>query len=118
MLFCILSLQARESYRGHQVIRARVETAAQAALLGPALGEYDLWSEVAVGGSLDIRVAPHQAAALARLLDRAGVQHRVLIPDLETLVAGARMGPGVGRRPVECSNSKLINVHQHFDINF
>ena len=42
-------------------------------------------------------MAPHQAAALARLLDRAGVQRRVMIPDLEPLVAGARMGPGVGR---------------------
>ena len=65
------------------------------------------WSEVAVNSSLDIRVGPHQAAALARLLDKVGVQRRVMIPDLETLVAGARMGPGVGRRPVECSNSNI-----------
>ena len=48
MLFCILSLQARESYRGHQVIRARVETAAQAELLAGSgeLELLDLWSEV------------------------------------------------------------------------
>ena len=86
-----------------------METAAQAALLAGSgeLELLDLWSEVAVNSSLDIRVGPHQAAALARLLDRAGVQHRVMIPDLETMVAGARMGPGVGRRPVECSNSNI-----------
>ena len=48
MLFCILSLHARESYRGHQVIRARVETAVQAALLAGSgeLELLDLWSEV------------------------------------------------------------------------
>ena len=96
-----------------------METAAQAALLAGSgeLELLDLWTELGPGRSLDIRVAPHQAAALARLLDRAGVQRRVMIPDLETMVAGARMGPGVGRRPVECSNFD-INVHQHFDINF
>ena len=86
-----------------------MDTAAQAALLAGSgeLELLDLWTELGPGRSLDIRVAPHQAAALARLLDRAGVQHRVMIPDLETMVAGARMGPRVGRRPVECSNSNI-----------
>ena len=76
-----------------------METAAQAALLAGSgeLELLDLWTELGPGRSLDIRVAPHQAAALARLLDRAGVQRRVMIPDLETLVAGAGMGPGLGR---------------------
>ena len=76
-----------------------METAAQAALLAGSgeLELLDLWTELGPGRSLDIRVAPHQAAALARLLDRAGVQRRVMIPDLGPLVAGAGMGPGVGR---------------------
>ena len=52
-----------------------METAAQAQLLGPALEEYDLWSEVGVSSSLDIHVAPHQNTSLARLLDTAGGQH-------------------------------------------
>ena len=69
-------VQAKKSFLGHQVIRARVETAAQAQLLGPALEEYDLWSEVGVSSSLDIHVAPHQNTSLARLLDTAGVQYR------------------------------------------
>ena len=77
-----------------------METADQAQLLGPALEEYDLWSEVGVSSSLDIHVAPHQNTSLARLLDTAGVKHSVLIPDLEPLVARARMGPGVGREVV------------------
>ena len=74
-----------------------MKTVAQAELLRPALEEYNLWSEVGVSSSLDIHVALHQNTSLARLLDTAGVQHSVLIPDLEPLVARARMGPGVGQ---------------------
>ena len=65
MLFCILSLQARESYRGHQVIRARVETAAQAELPAGSgeLELLDLWSEVVlqkVASELHPKVRNHR----------------------------------------------------------
>ena len=70
--------EAGQSYRGHQVVRARLETAAQAQLLAEAaeLEQLDLWTRAGAGRGLDIRVAPHQNTSLARLLDTAGVQYR------------------------------------------
>ena len=69
--------EAGETYRGHQVVRARLDTAAQAQLLAEAaeLQQLDLWTRGGAGRSLDIRVAPHQNTSLARLLDTAGVQY-------------------------------------------
>ena len=57
--------------------------------------EYDLWSEIVIGRDLDIHVAPAQETSLTNLLDSIGVQHRVMIADLQTMVTNAKMGTDV-----------------------
>ena len=96
-LHTFIYLQAKRSFVGHKVIRAQVKTSAQADLLLQALEEndFDLWSEIGIARDLDIHVAPAQETSLTNLLDSIGVQHRVMISDLQTLVTNTRMGTDV-----------------------
>ena len=82
------------SFIGHKVIRAQIVTKAQVDLCVKMLGkkEYDLWSEIVIGRDLDIHVAPAEETSLTNLLDSIGVQHRVMIADLQTQVTNTRMG--------------------------
>ena len=112
-------LQAKRSFVGHKVIRAQVKTSAQADLLLQALDEndFDLWSEIGIARDLDIHVAPAQETSLSDLLDSIGVQHSVMIADLQTQVTNTRMGIGMNSPGLWSHNMDWTQYHPIEDMH-
>ena len=72
----------------------RVDTVEQAELLAGLREQFDFWTEVRAGRTVDIQAGPEEADWLAALLAWAGLGHTTLIPDLGPLVAASKMVTG------------------------
>jgi len=85
---------APKQFSGHQVVAVRLQTPADVATvmeLESASEDFDVWSEGVGVGTIEVRVSPAQRA----LLDATGLTYRVVIPDVQQMVAAERSG-GVG----------------------
>jgi len=85
--------QGKENFTGHQVIRAVVDTVEQADTLAAIQSNYDFWTEVGVGRSVDIRVSPDQVDKLMEVLNRVSIKSSVMIHDVESLLDITNMVP-------------------------
>ena len=47
--------------------------------------QVELWSEPAVNGTVDVRIAPFDVNKVSSLLSAAGVSHKAIITDVEKL---------------------------------
>ena len=72
----------------------RVDTAEQAELLAGLRDQFDFWTELRPGRTVDIQTGPDERGWLAALLAWAGLHHATLIPDLGPLVAASKMVSG------------------------
>merc|ERR1712013_849989 len=81
-------------YSGHQVLRLKVETLEEAALLAGMREDYDFWTEIGVGRSVDILCGPDQVENLTEELSRHGVQFSTMIEDVQKLAEMAPMTKG------------------------
>ena len=72
----------------------RVDTAKQAVLLAGLRDQFDFWTEVRPGRTVDVQTGPEHWDQLAGLLAWAGLHHTTLIPDLGPLVAASKMVSG------------------------
>jgi len=91
---CAPALAAEKDYTGHQVVAVRLATEADVQKLlemESADEDFDLWSEGVGIGTVDVRVSPAQLA----VLDQSGLAYRVLIPNVQAMVAAERSG-GLG----------------------
>merc|ERR1712013_917852 len=113
-------------YSGHQVFRTRVTTAEQAELLVELRHDYDFWTEVGVGRSVDILCGPDQVEHLTGELSRHGVQFSTMIEDVQKLAEMAPMTKGTKNRsghsmdwtayhPIEDMHSYLDYLETTFD---
>merc|ERR1712179_271512 len=95
LLSCLaLTCSAVVDYSGHQVFRARVNTVEQADFLEELRKEYDFWTEVGVGRSVDMLCGPHQLDHLTDELFRHGVEFSIMIEDVQKLAEMAPMAKG------------------------
>ena len=93
-LMPVMTVAAPKEYSGHQVVAIRLNTPADVQKLQElesASDDFDLWSEGVGIGTVDVRVSAAQRA----VLDATGLTYRVIIPDVQQVVAAERSG-GVG----------------------
>merc|ERR1711970_1533656 len=127
LLSCLaLTCSAVVDYSGHQVFRARVNTVKQADFLEELRKEYDFWTEVGVGRSVDILCGPHQLDHLTDELLRHGVEFSIMIEDVQKLAEMAPMAKGTKNKyghsmdwtayhPIEDMHSYLDYLETTFD---
>merc|ERR1712013_542117 len=127
LLSCLAATcSAVVDYSGHQVFRTRVTTTEQAELLVELRHDYDFWTEVGVGRSVDILCGPDQVDHLTGELSRHGVQFSTMIEDVQKLAEMAPMTKGTKNRsghnmdwtsyhPIEDMHSYLDYLETTFD---
>merc|ERR1719233_306844 len=81
-------------YSGHQVLRVEVHTSEEADFLVELRENYDFWTEVGVGRSVDILCGPGRVEDLTEELSRHGVQFSIIIEDVQKLAEMAPMTKG------------------------
>lgn len=97
-VFCILlalcpaaSLAEQKDFTGHKIVSVTLSTQAEVdALLTfeSASDDFDIWSESVGIGSVDVRISPQQRT----ILDASGLPYRIIIEDVQALVAAERSG--------------------------
>ena len=75
------------------MLRVHVDTLEQVEQLTSITQGLDMWTEMRVGHPCDVRVSPDQVSPLTSALARYGLQHSVMIPDVQALVDMTRMVP-------------------------
>jgi len=93
VISAIVAANGKENFTGHQVFRAIVDTKEQADTLAAIQSNYDFWTEVGVGRTVDIRVSPSQVDELMEVLNRASIKSSVMIHDVESLLDITKMVP-------------------------
>jgi len=93
VISAIFAANGKENFTGHQVIRAVVDTVEQADTLAAIQSNYDFWTEVGVGRSVDIRVSPDQVDKLMEVLNRVSIKSSIMIHDVESLLDITNMVP-------------------------
>jgi len=93
VISAIVAANGKENFTGHQVFRAIVDTKEQADTLAAIQSNYDFWTEVGVGRTVDIRVSPSQVDKLMEVLNRASIKSSVMIHDVESLLDITKMVP-------------------------
>merc|ERR1719317_1272114 len=116
------------SYSGHKVLSAEVKTIHHAKVVGELEDSFDLWTDVRLGRHVDIHSHPEQVDDLVHLLDQHGVEHKVMIEDLETAIEAVPMITGsnvtesghsmdwTSYHPIEDIHSYLDYLEDNYDI--
>ncbi|KAI8608919.1 hypothetical protein BC830DRAFT_1233690 [Chytriomyces sp. MP71] len=84
-----LTAIAGKSYSGHQIIRFKLSNPDDITKITAALDnkKFELWSHsLSKSGNVDVRVSPDFVASIGNL----GIEHEVLVPDLQAVVDNER----------------------------
>jgi len=93
-LFFAVVCAGQVDYSGHKVIRANVINTEQADFLVEMRENWDFWTEVGLGRSVDIRCSPEEVVEVISLLAEHGVQYSVMIEDVQELMEMVPMKKG------------------------
>merc|ERR1719317_179232 len=116
------------SCSGHKVLSAEVKTIHHAKVVGEFEDSFDLWTDVRLGRHVDIHSHPEQVDDLVHLLDQHGVEHKVMIEDLEAAIEAVPMMTGsnvtesghsmdwTSYHPIEDIHSYLDYLEDNYDI--